>query len=495
MLRSIFAAVLLSSLLTAFIPTVNAQVSDTRNITFPVVGNVSYSNDFGASRDGGARTHEGNDIMGAKMMPLVAVVSGKVRSVVYPEASYGYAITLQDSNGYTYHYLHINNDVPGTDNGKGDGMNAYGPDVVVGQSVVAGQFIGYMGDSGNAESTQAHVHFEIRNSDRSPINPYPSLKAATKITALADYPKQSGELLPFGNFTGGSFISMGNVDSDKAAEIVVAAGPGGGPHVQVLEQNGTVKANFFPYDIAFTGGVDVVLADINDDGKDEIVTAPKTNGGPHIKIFDLTGKELYGFMAYDQGFTGGVNIAAADVDDDGEEEIITAPGVGGGPHVRVFKANGTQVSGFFAYDANFTFGIDVAAFVSRKNVYIATVPGMGSSAHVKVFDKDGDLRDSFMAYDTAHIGGARIAMAEMNRTRDPEIITVPLLGGAQVRTFSITGKKLQEGRAYESWWTGSWDIAAYGADVFISIGPQSKRRVSIREVDFSTRTTRSTRNR
>jgi hypothetical protein len=149
-----------------------------RDIRFPVDGAVRFQDDFGDPRSGG-RTHEGIDIMGTKMMPLVAAVDGYVSSVVYPEESWGYAVTIRDDDGWSYHYLHVNNDTPGTDDGNGGFDNAYAPGLRRGQRVTRGQFIAYMGDSGNAESVGAHLHFEIRN-DRDPINPYESLLAAER---------------------------------------------------------------------------------------------------------------------------------------------------------------------------------------------------------------------------------------------------------------------------------------------------------------------------
>ena len=76
--------------------------------------------------------------------------------------SYGYAIRVCGDDGRTYHYVHLNNDRPGTDDGRGGARWAYAPGIRRGAYVRRGQWIGYMGDSGNAESTPPHVHFEIR---------------------------------------------------------------------------------------------------------------------------------------------------------------------------------------------------------------------------------------------------------------------------------------------------------------------------------------------
>ncbi|MEN9557875.1 MAG: hypothetical protein RL141_244 [Candidatus Parcubacteria bacterium] len=148
-----------------------------RTITFPTETTVTFTEDFGDGRSGG-RLHEGNDLMGRKMMPLYAAVDGTVRSINSPEETWGYAVTLRDSEGWTYHYLHINNDMPGTDDGAGGEVNAYAPGIARGVNVTKGQLIGWMGDSGNAESTAPHLHFEIRRPDGVAISPNASLRAA-----------------------------------------------------------------------------------------------------------------------------------------------------------------------------------------------------------------------------------------------------------------------------------------------------------------------------
>ncbi len=148
-----------------------------RTITFPTEVGVAFSDDFGDGRSGG-RTHEGNDLMGTKMMPLYAAVDGTISSINSPEESWGYAVTIRDADRWTYHYLHINNDTPGTDDGLGGEANAYAPGIARGVKVTKGQLIGWMGDSGNAESAGAHLHFEIRRPDGVAINPYLSLRAS-----------------------------------------------------------------------------------------------------------------------------------------------------------------------------------------------------------------------------------------------------------------------------------------------------------------------------
>ena len=163
-----------------------AAAATVKPIVFPVDGAVTYTRDFGAPRSGG-RTHEGNDLMGQKMMPELAAVDGTVFRLTFNNLSTGgNSVTIKGDDGWTYHYIHVNNDTPGTDNGAATREQAFPSNIVVGARVTRGQVVAYMGDSGNAESTAPHLHFEIRQPAAAgqytgaAIDPYDSLQAATR---------------------------------------------------------------------------------------------------------------------------------------------------------------------------------------------------------------------------------------------------------------------------------------------------------------------------
>ena len=150
-----------------------------RPIAFPVLGSVNYGNDWGNCRDGCARRHQGTDMIGVRMQPLLAAVDGTVTRIRYENVgTAGTVISITGADGWYYNYFHVNNDTPGTDDGLAGHEWQISPQLTVGSTVKAGQVIGYMGDSGNAEGSVPHLHFEIRTPDRTPVNPYPSLTAA-----------------------------------------------------------------------------------------------------------------------------------------------------------------------------------------------------------------------------------------------------------------------------------------------------------------------------
>src|SRR5262249_10827794 len=92
-----------------------------------------------------------------------------------------------------------------------------------------------------------------------------------------------------------------------AVRFAVGAGAGGGPQVNLYSGDGTLVRSFRAYDQTFRGGVRVATADITGDGIPDVVTAPGPGGGPHVKVFDgATGAVVRDFFAYAAGFTGGV---------------------------------------------------------------------------------------------------------------------------------------------------------------------------------------------
>ena len=150
-----------------------------RAIHFPVEGPVRFREDFGDPRIG--HRHQGNDLMGERMQPLLSTVDGIVTRLVNdrPGSTAGNYLVIEDADGWEYRYLHVNNDSPGTDDNTNPAEWRFA--VRAGQRVTPGQHVAWMGDSGNAESTSPHLHFEIRMPSGAPISPWQSLRLARNI--------------------------------------------------------------------------------------------------------------------------------------------------------------------------------------------------------------------------------------------------------------------------------------------------------------------------
>lgn len=150
-------------------------------LVFPVIGKIWYEDWFLRSRGNGTRRHRGQDLMGDRLLPLVACFDG-VATFARGTGNAGYSVTLRNRSGWRAEYYHLNNDSPGTDDGLGGDEFAFAPGLTQGISVKAGELLGWLGDSGNAETTAPHLHFELWYDPlRACINAFDSLKAAKKL--------------------------------------------------------------------------------------------------------------------------------------------------------------------------------------------------------------------------------------------------------------------------------------------------------------------------
>ncbi len=193
---------------------------------FPVLGPTSHSDVWLACRSGCARMHMGQDLMGPKMSPLVAAFDGVITSL---SRSSGTLVVTADRGraaGWSAVYVHINNDTPGTDDGRGSDQYAVPAGLEVGSRVLAGQLVGWRGDSGNAEETGPHLHFELRKGSgwRGTVyNAHPSLVAAPVLRApLASGPHPSGTLLR--HPAGALFLLDGDVKRPVTPAVLDALG-------------------------------------------------------------------------------------------------------------------------------------------------------------------------------------------------------------------------------------------------------------------------------
>jgi hypothetical protein len=153
-----------------------AGAVDVRRIVFPVLGATAYSDTWHACRGGTGcpRLHKGTDLMGVNLQPLLAATDGTVTRVLVNRGISGHGIEITDEDGWTYAYYHLNEEPPNPGNSS---EWAVPLGLVPGSRVRAGQVIGFMGDSGNAQGSP-HLHFEIRTPQRVTVNPYPSLVIA-----------------------------------------------------------------------------------------------------------------------------------------------------------------------------------------------------------------------------------------------------------------------------------------------------------------------------
>lgn len=291
--------------------------------------------------------------------------------------------------------------------------------------------------------------------------PLPFIFAGTASGAPAQvksYFAETGELAfertPFDPaFAGGVRVAAGDVNYDTWPDLVVAAGPGGGPHVKVLDSKtgepiSGPLGSFYAYDPAFGGGVNVASGDVNGDGWADVVTAAGSGGGPHVKVFSgKTGGLVGEFYAFAPEFTGGVSVSVADYTGDGKADLLVGAGAGGGPHVKVFDLNAgavpAEVRSFYAFDANFTGGVSVAGdwltgdVTGDQTADMVIGAGVGGGSKVRVFSgRSGIQRAEFTAFDPPLSSPVSVATAFVNDDRFADIVVGTGAGtGGRVKVF------------------------------------------------------------
>ena len=224
-------------------------------------------------------------------------------------------------------------------------------------------------------------------------------------------------------FSGSDQVLLDDIDGDGHKERLVA----NQKEIRIYGSDGKLRLTFEPYGSKYSQGVSLAVGDVNGDGQIEIVTGTGQGAEPLVKIFDLKGQQIGpGFMAYGQRFHGGVHVATGDVYGIGRDMIITGAGPSGGPHVRVFDRYGQVWAQFFAYDQHFSGGVEVAAGDLNGDGLdeIVTGAGPGGGPHIRIFNVWTKPIGGFFVGDPKTFAGVHVAVSDTNNDGYDEIIAL-----------------------------------------------------------------------
>ena len=167
--------------------------------------------------------------------------------------------------------------------------------------------------------------------------------------------------------------------------------------------------------------MNIATGDVNGDLRDDIIVAPGGTGfAPVVKVFNAASlsQVLWSKTVYASNYLGGVTVASADVDNDGRADIITGPMTSSAANVRVFSgANGSLLKSFIvsALGTGYTGGIWVAANVYASGaVDIVTSANSGAPRVVATDYSTLATRANFLAFPATYRGSIRVAMADTN---------------------------------------------------------------------------------
>ncbi len=233
-------------------------------------------------------------------------------------------------------------------------------------------------------------------------------------------------------FTGGSWVAAGDIIGSGRAQIIIGADAGGGPNVIAFDNNLNQIVNFFAFPSGFTGGARVAAGNTTVGGNAEIIVGAGPGGGPQVAIFRYNGTQnptnVNSFFVLPPAFTGGVFVGAGDVAGIGRVYIVSGAAPGGGPNVTVIDPLNSGVfhpsggidllQSFFALPAGFTGGVRVAAGASQNDLPGSLLSGAGPGGGPNAtafgyvpFPATPALIDSFFVFESTFLGGIFVASA------------------------------------------------------------------------------------
>jgi hypothetical protein len=296
------------------------------------------------------------------------------------------------------------------------------------------------------------------------LNKFTAVGADAGAGPLVTITFQNGTYVSFfaydASFRGGVRVAIGDVNGDGSPDIITGAGAGGGPQVDVYNVDNSTGAvslqtSFFAFDEPFfAGGVYVAAGDTNADGFDDVVVGAGAGGGPRVQVYAgsatglVTSSTLNDFFAYSLAFTGGVVVAAGDRNADFDSEVITAPASNGGFNIKSFDVNGngnspTVVDNFFAFnDTTSVGGLSLAVgFFDFSNIADLVV-GTTNSAFGVFLDADtsGIATVPFEGF----TGAIRVGVAEDSFGQEYAVALAGPTGGPRVSVFSVGATSLTE---------------------------------------------------
>lgn len=251
-------------------------------------------------------------------------------------------------------------------------------------------------------------------------------------------------LTPFPGQAGGLRTAAADFNGDGIADLVVGTGPSAASHVKVFD--GVTKAELFtvdPFEAAFTGGVYVSAGDINGDGKAELVISPDEGGGPRVRVFNGNGfTQIADFFGIDDpNFRGGARTAVGDINGDTKADLVVAAGFGGGPRIAAYDGSQLITTGgpklfgdFFAFESTLRNGAFIASGDVNGDGFADVVAGGGPGGGPRVYILSG--RDlvlngsdtlvpvgNFFAGDVNSRGGIRVAVKNLDNDGKADIVT------------------------------------------------------------------------
>ncbi len=236
-------------------------------------------------------------------------------------------------------------------------------------------------------------------------------------------------------------MAIEKTKNDTTFTMVTGAGVGNIPIVKILRENIYEESSFLAYDNKFRGGVNVAFADVYGTGKKYVITTPASLGGPHVRIFSRNGELKGQFFAYDKNYEGGLNVATVNnFEPFSGASIVVSQVVGG--NVKILKGTGEEIASFYPYGEKFKGGINIAScnLYNTEDRYIVTAPASNGEPVVKIFDKNGKYIKEFLTLSNSYRNGMTIGCVDYDLDGKEEIaVSVVYEGRSYIRIIDSNG--------------------------------------------------------
>lgn len=258
------------------------------------------------------------------------------------------------------------------------------------------------------------------------------------------------------------------------------------PRVTLTDETGKIIGKFFAFDKNFRNGVSLATGDMTGDGNDEIIVAPAM-GSPQVRIFSSSGKVLGQFFAFDKNFRGGVSLATADVDGDGSDEILAAPASAGRPMVRIFNSKGNVLSQFLAYANDYKGGIRLASidYDNNGSDEILSAPSSDKPLPIRLFSTKGKLLLQMTDFSKKGIGDIVLNVGDIEGDGSQRILAIAKREGKKFMVYNEKTTLIQQIVLPKAWGSIArnfvlGDILTLGKDnIVLGRGDTSEQPVAI----------------